>query len=125
MLSGHELCLNALTLAGKTTYLTPRGPGTLFPGAQGIKLQDIKDGTSNTIFVVDVNDASAVTWTRPDDWQATPPLDVQALIGHHLGQIVAGLADGSVRAFPDKVAPRLLQTLTTRDGGEPFSWDDL
>ena len=53
---------------GKTTYLTPRGPATIFPGADAIKIQDITDGTSNTIFVVDASDAAAVTWTKPDDW---------------------------------------------------------
>ena len=36
---------------GKTTYLTPRGKATIFPGPEGIKIQKITDGTSNTIFV--------------------------------------------------------------------------
>ncbi len=31
---------------GKTTYLTPRGKATIFPGSEGIKIQKITDGTS-------------------------------------------------------------------------------
>ncbi len=38
---------------GKTTYLTPRGKATIFPGPEGIKIQKITDGSSNTIFAVD------------------------------------------------------------------------
>ncbi|MEO6810283.1 MAG: DUF1559 domain-containing protein, partial [Isosphaeraceae bacterium] len=51
----------ALTRDGKTTYLTPRGPATIFPGAKAISIRDITDGTSNTIFVVDASDDFAVT----------------------------------------------------------------
>ena len=68
---------------GKTSYLTPRGPGTVFPGAEGIKIKDIKDGTSNTIIVVDASDAAAVTWTKPEDWDIAAERKAQALFGHH------------------------------------------
>src|SRR5262249_38419288 len=44
---------------GKTSYLTPRGPATVFPGAEAVKMQAITDGLSNTILVVEANDAAA------------------------------------------------------------------
>ena len=72
-----------LAKEGKTTYLTPRGPSTIFPGAQAIEIRDIEDGTSNTILVVDASDAAAVTWTKPDDWDISAELKVQSLFGHH------------------------------------------
>ena len=60
----------ALAREGKTTYLVPHGPATIFPGGKAVKIQEVTDGTSNTIFVVDASDALAVTWTRPADWEA-------------------------------------------------------
>ena len=36
------------------------------------ELKDIRDGTSNTIMVVTVDDAHAAIWTKPDDWPFDP-----------------------------------------------------
>jgi hypothetical protein len=110
---------------GKTSYLTPRGPETIFPGALGIKLQDITDGTSNTIFVVDASDAAAVTWTKPDDWDISAQLGAQSLFGHHPKGKNVATADGSVRFLKETVTPKVLNNLTTRNGGEIIFWDDL
>ena len=86
---------------GKTTYLTPRGKATIFAGPEGIKIQKITDGTSNTIFVVDAGDDRAVTWTRPDDWDVEPKLDLKGIFGHHPGGTTFSFADGSVRFIKD------------------------
>src|SRR5690606_10896708 len=45
---------------GTTTYLVPRGEGTIFPGARGVPPEEITDGTSNTLLVVDADPARAV-----------------------------------------------------------------
>ena len=111
---------------GKTTYLTPRGPSTVFPGAHGIAVRDITDGTANTIFLVDASDAAAVTWTRPDDWDISVELKVQSLLGHHPKGTNIGLADdGRVRFLKETVTPKVLHDLTTRDGGEIIFYEDL
>ncbi|WP_406697408.1 DUF1559 domain-containing protein [Singulisphaera sp. Ch08] len=110
---------------GKTTYLTPRGADTIFPGKTGIRLQEITDGTSNTIMVIEANDDSAVTWTKPDDWEIPTPFTTKGLLGHHPGGTNAGFADGSVRFLRDTILPRNFQSLLTRDGGEVISADDL
>ena len=54
---------------GKTRYLAPRGPSTIFRGAEPISLRDVTDGTSNTIMVLETGDDQAVIWTKPDDWE--------------------------------------------------------
>ena len=57
---------------GKTRYVAPRGPGTIFRGAEPVKINEITDGTSNTIMFIEANDEHAVTWTKPDDWEVPP-----------------------------------------------------
>src|SRR5271157_1572247 len=108
---------------GKTTYLTPRGKATIFPGSEGIKMQKITDGTSNTIFVVDAGNDRAVTWTKPDDWDVDPRLDLKGIFGHHPGGTPFSFADGSVRFIKETVDPKTLEMLITRDGGEVISQD--
>jgi hypothetical protein len=108
--------------AGKTTYLTPRGKSTIFSGPEANKIQSVEDGTSNTIFVVDASDARAVIWTKPDDWDVEPALDLKGIFGHHPGGTPFSLADGAVHFIKDSVSPKVLHDLVTRDGGELIDW---
>ncbi len=109
---------------GKTTYLAPRGPATIFPGPGGVKIQDITDGTSNTIFALDAGDDLAVVWTRPADWEVAPPVKIQGLLGHHPGGSSFLYADGSVRFLKETISPETFQALMTRNGGEVISSED-
>jgi hypothetical protein len=111
--------------SGRTSYLVPRGKGTIFPGGEGIKIKEITDGTSNTILVVEANDDSAVIWTKPDDWEVDPEPRKQTLFGHHPGGTNLGIADGSVRFVRDTIDPAVLRKLLTRDGGEVISADEF
>jgi hypothetical protein len=103
---------------GRTVYLTPRGDNTAFPGGKKIGLAHITDGTSNTIAVVEVDDASAVPWTKPDDWKFEPQDPKAELGGHYIGGFHAALCDGSVHFIPDTIAEPTLTALFTRNGGE-------
>ena len=67
--------------AGKTCYLVPVGPGTIFEKATDADFAEIKDGTSNTIMIIEAVPERAVEWTRPDDWTFDPENPVQGLIG--------------------------------------------
>jgi len=111
--------------AGKTTYLTPRGKSTIFPGSEGIKIQKITDGTSNTVFVVDASNDRAVVWTKPDDWDVDPALDLKGIFGHHPGGTSFSFADGSVHFIKDSVDPKVMEKLLTRDGGEVIGQDEF
>jgi hypothetical protein len=54
----------------KTRYLVPVGENTVFPAnGQKVTLAEIgtKNGTSNTIAIVEAATTSAVIWTKPDD----------------------------------------------------------
>jgi len=115
----------ALAREGKTCYLVPRGPATIFPGAKAVKIQEITDGTSNTMLVVDASDALATFWTKPDDWEAGPDIKSQGIFGHHPRGTNIGFGDGSVRFLKDSISAKLLHALTTRNGNEVISADDL
>ena len=52
--------------AGMTTYLVPMGKGVGL-SSEGLKIQQITDGTSNTLAVLDVDPQFGVPWTKPDD----------------------------------------------------------
>jgi hypothetical protein len=103
---------------GKTRYLTVRGPGTVFPGAKPVRVDAIRDGVSNTVMLVEVNDALAVEWTRPDDFQPDPQQPSKGLERTWSGTFLAGFADGSVQQIALSVDPVVLKALFTRAGGE-------
>ncbi len=103
---------------GMANYLAVCGKGLMFNGPKGCKLNEIIDGTSLTIAVVEADDDRAVEWTKPQDWEcdATKPL---AGLGHaHPAGFVAGLADGSVRFISSSIDPATFYALLTIAGGE-------
>jgi prepilin-type processing-associated H-X9-DG protein len=104
---------------GKTNYLVPVGNGALYATSRDEpQIKDIKDGTSNTIMVVEVDDQHAVTWTRPDDY-AFDPKDAKNGIGSLFGGgFNAAFCDGSVQFLSGSIDAKMLAALFTRAGGE-------
>jgi len=108
---------------GKSDYLAVSGEGTMFEGTEGRRVAEVRDGSSNTIMVVEVNPDEAVIWTKPEDWQLDPD-EPPAGLGHaHPAGFIAGFADGSVRTIPADVDPEVFQALCTIAGGEAASSD--
>ena len=106
------------TAPGMTNYLTVRGDRTAFPDDKGQKLGNFTDGTANTIMVVEVDDAKAVPWTKPEDFPHNKEQPMAGLGGLWDGGFLAGMCDGSVRFIRTAIAPDMLNALFTRDGGE-------
>jgi hypothetical protein len=79
----------------KTAYLTIRGPKTLFPGEEGVKLSNVRH-PSDTILMVEVGHERAVTWTQPADYQPDPKRPAEGLLGPGQLSFWAAKADGSV-----------------------------
>jgi hypothetical protein len=103
---------------GRTTYVVPNGEGLAFDGSRTMTIRDFKDGTSETVLIVDAAPEEAVVWTKPDDWQADLKEPLTGLKGNNRETFTAAYADGSVRLLGLDIEPEKLRALLTREGGE-------
>ena len=95
-----------LAAAGKTTFVVPLGPGTVFPlKKKQIGLRDIRDGASNTIMMVEADDARAVIWSKPDDLEINVKKPLDGLAVRPPGACLTLFADGSVRCYSVAFGP--------------------
>ena len=114
-----------LNREGKTIYLLPVGKEVAFKeGPEGPRMPaDFPDGTSNTILIVEADDAHAVPWTKPEDLKVDLDHPEQGLGGHFHGGFLVGLADGSVHFVPSTVSKATLRAAFTPAGGEVLGPD--
>ncbi len=105
---------------GRTHYLGVKGEGMFFDGSpEGTKFVDIRDGTSNTIMLVQVNDQRATTWTKPDDWEIDPKNPLSGLAPNlHPGSFLASFADAHVRTLSENIDIDRLKAYLTIAGLE-------
>ncbi len=100
-----------------TYYRVFVGNGAGFDWLNGGKIQNITDGTSNTLMCVTA--ATAVPWTKPDELEFDPEKDMGKLVGLVVnGKAQVVMFDGSVRTLPKLPAKETLNALITRGGGE-------
>jgi hypothetical protein len=103
---------------GTTSYLVFTGEGAPFGGDKALRMADVLDGTSNTLFCVEAGPDRAVPWTKPEDLPFQPDTSA-AVLGQHAGEhIPAAMFDGSLRFIPKDIDPRTLRALITHSGGE-------
>ena len=100
---------------GKTYYRVFTGQGTVFDGTKGIPLFGIADGTSNTIMVVEANDA--VEWTKPDELVYKDKEALPKLGGHTKGGFAVLMCDGAVRSFRQEFDEKQMRNAILRADG--------
>lgn len=87
----------------------------------GMKIKDIRDGTTNTILVVDVHPDYAVIWTKPDDLLIDGRGDPKAkLMTAHEKAFATAFCDGSVRWIPQSIPVETLRLLIDPQDGNPI-----
>jgi hypothetical protein len=110
---------SAVADEGKTNYLGVSGPKAMFSGKEGVRIQDIVDGTSNTIMIVEADDKHAVEWTRPADYAYDADNPGAGLIGLRARGFLAAFCDGSVRLIPQTADAETLRRLFQYNDGRP------
>lgn len=110
---------------GKTVYLLPTGKRAAFKdGPEGPRMPaDFPDGTSNTILIVEADDAHAVPWTKPEDLPIDPEHPERGLGGHFQGGFLVAVADGSVRFIAKGISKATLRAAFTPADGDVLSPD--
>lgn len=95
----------------------------IFGYNRATKLNEVTDGTSNTIAILEVNKDQGA-------WAAGGKGNLRALTkqpyvngpdgigGFRKGRVLIGLADGSVREVSENIAPQVFEALSTMQGGE-------
>ncbi|MEZ6033947.1 MAG: M56 family metallopeptidase [Planctomycetaceae bacterium] len=103
-----------------TSYIAAYGKGLLFePNTErGTRIQDVTDGCSNTIAILEAK--TDIPWTKPEDILIDVTEDTLPKFGgfdDNTGFVV-GIADGSVRRISTSLDVNLLKHLLTISGGE-------
>ncbi len=112
-------------------YLTPyqafTGKDTLLEPGKKLKFSDVRDGTSNTIMIVEAK--NQVVWSKPDDIPFDPakalPATNTILGGLFPGGFNAAFCDGSVRFISDNIDAKTLKLLITPSDGEVIDFNRL
>jgi prepilin-type processing-associated H-X9-DG protein len=109
-----------------TSYVMVVGPRTISAGPTSTRMKDITDGTSNTILVAEMCE-SGIHWMEPRDlrveemsFRINDP-EYVGIASRHAGRAWAAFADGHTGSFADDIDPRVIQAMTTINGGEDVS----
>ena len=106
-----------------TAYFVLTGPKTVFSGKEGVKLGEIKDGTANTLMVIEAR--RDVPWTKPEDIPYAADKPVPKLGGYLPGGFYAALCDGSIIFLHDPFNEAILRLLITKADGQPVDQNAL
>lgn len=114
----------------ETNYFLVTGGGTIFPASGPLAPDEISDGLSSTLLVVESENTIA-EWTKPVDIDFAKlnprigALGQDTIGGNHDGGATAVFADGTPAWLPSDIAPTVLDSLISPTGGEPINPKDF
>ncbi len=104
---------------GMTRIVVPIGEGFVFDGSEtGVRVRDIRDGTSNTIMMIEAAPESAVIWTRPQDLVIDPKDPLKGVVAAGQSHFNVLAVDGALHRIPGTIDKKKFMALLTRDGRE-------
>jgi serine/threonine protein kinase len=103
-----------------TRFQVPVGKGSVFDESAKFTFADIRDGTSETAFVIEAGDA--VHWAEPKDFVFVSGQPVPHLGEPSSNTFLVLMGDASVKPLPRTVPSAFLGAIITRDGGELVDW---
>jgi len=92
-------------------------------GTSGPNIRQFRDGTSNTLLVVEAGPEAAVPWTRPDDIPFDSSQPLAALGALPKDGFWGGFADGAVRRIKPDIKPETFRALLTPNGDEVIQFE--
>lgn len=105
--------------AGMTTYQAIVGPEAMFDPVKSRTLEEIKDGPSNTVSIIDVNPELAVHWMSPLDHGQDFLLTMKPTTKlQHTGGTHVALGDGSIRFISESTSLETRRALITISGND-------
>ncbi len=107
---------------GKTTFLVPIGEKTIFGPKEGVHIQDIIDGTANTLLILEADESQAVIWTKPDDLKVDGADLKKTLFGNRAAGFGCVFCDGAWHHIKPDVGEDFLRAILTRYGKESVNW---
>ncbi len=110
---------NGDTEPNEADYMAPVGKGTIFGSRKPPSLDAIRDDTSKTIMIVEVDPDKSVVWTKPDDWRYSPDRPLSGLGKAHAEGFNVLFADGSVYFIGAAIDPAILRKWLLMADGEP------
>jgi len=113
------ICPEAVDTKNTTAYLAIVGPdGFLAPG-RSRRFEEITDGLSSTLAVIEASEENAVPWMAPFDADAVMVMKLAAKAElHHVGGSNAALADGSVRFLKAATPAPIRRALLSISGND-------
>ena len=105
---------------GYTTILSPRGKDFIIPADadKGTRFSQIKDGASNTIFLVNASDKMQVPASKPEDFIPTEENPIGDLLADERKGFHVSFSDGSVRFLDASIDKKTQWAFFTKSGGE-------
>jgi RNA polymerase sigma factor (sigma-70 family) len=106
-----------------TYYQVFVGPGALFGGDDGPRLQSVRDGLAFTIMIVE--SAKPVPWTKPEDLPFDNEKPQPELGGLFEDGFHVAFADGAVLFLSKNLNPNVIRAAITSNGGEILTSDSF